>query len=131
MAFRRESSDRSSARGSRTFAGRDTNKRGSHRSERGSSGGYGKRSSRDFGGRNSDRRGSDRRGSDRPEMTKVTCDSCGKRCEVPFKPTSNKPIYCSDCFRKESSPRSSGSGSKDLAEINKKLDKIMDALDIN
>ena len=75
MAFRRESSDRSSARGSRTFAGRDTNKRGSHRSERGSSGGYGKRSSRDFGGRNSDRRGSDRRGSDRPEMTKVTCDS--------------------------------------------------------
>ncbi|MFQ5620367.1 MAG: CxxC-x17-CxxC domain-containing protein [Candidatus Nanoarchaeia archaeon] len=67
------------------------------------------------------------------EMTKVTCDSCGARCEVPFKPTSDKPIYCDDCFRKDSLDRSSRGSSapnKDLAIINKKLDKIMVALDI-
>jgi CxxC-x17-CxxC domain-containing protein len=46
---------------------------------------------------------SNRRGSDsgRPEMHKASCNSCGKDCEVPFKPTSGKPIYCSSCFEKE------------------------------
>jgi CxxC-x17-CxxC domain-containing protein len=73
--------------------------------------------------------------SDRPERTEVTCDSCGKKCEVPFKPRSNKPIYCDNCFRKDSgsgrSSGSSGSGSKDLAEINKKLDRIIKALELD
>jgi len=41
-----------------------------------------------------------RRGSDKekPMMHHATCNSCGKDCEVPFKPTSGKPIYCSSCF---------------------------------
>jgi CxxC-x17-CxxC domain-containing protein len=72
------------------------------------------------------------RGS-RTEMHEVVCDKCGKECEVPFKPTSNKPIYCSDCFRKEdggSSNRSSPRPSKELEEINKKLDKIIKHLKI-
>ncbi|NCC70485.1 hypothetical protein EOM09_02795, partial [bacterium] len=47
-----------------------------------------------FGGRDRDRRGSDR------EMFEAVCDECGKNCEVPFKPTSGKPIYCSECFEK-------------------------------
>jgi CxxC-x17-CxxC domain-containing protein len=34
------------------------------------------------------------------EMFPAVCDNCGKDCEVPFKPTGNKPIYCSDCFEK-------------------------------
>jgi CxxC-x17-CxxC domain-containing protein len=63
------------------------------------------------------------------EMTKVTCSSCGIECEVPFKPTSSKPVYCRECFGKNDKS-SSGSSSKDLAIINEKLDKIMDALDI-
>src|SRR5258708_3205914 len=41
------------------------------------------------------------RSFDRPEMHEATCDSCGKRCEVPFRPTSGKPVYCSDCFRNQ------------------------------
>jgi len=36
----------------------------------------------------------------RPSMHQATCDSCGKACEVPFKPTSGKPIFCSNCFEK-------------------------------
>ena len=33
------------------------------------------------------------------EMHKATCSECGKSCEVPFRPTSGKPVYCSDCFK--------------------------------
>ena len=31
-------------------------------------------------------------------MYPAICDKCGKSCEVPFKPTSGKPVYCSACF---------------------------------
>jgi len=41
------------------------------------------------------------RGDDRPrEMFKTVCSNCGKDCEVPFRPTSGKPVYCSECFEK-------------------------------
>ena len=32
------------------------------------------------------------------EMFTTTCSSCGKQAQVPFRPTSGKPVYCSDCF---------------------------------
>jgi len=49
--------------------------------------------SKDF----SKRRGKD---SGKPMMHQATCNNCGKDCEVPFKPTGGKPIYCSNCFEK-------------------------------
>ncbi|MDO8528267.1 MAG: hypothetical protein Q7S06_00015 [Nanoarchaeota archaeon] len=36
----------------------------------------------------------------RPEMHEVTCSKCKRQCEVPFRPTGDKPVFCSDCFRK-------------------------------
>lgn len=58
--------------------------------------------------RRSDDRGGSRPmfGSDRSErrMFKVVCDECGKDCEVPFKPSDDKPVYCDECFGKSSSP---------------------------
>ena len=95
------------------------------------------RNAKRFSGSN--KRAPNRRDSSRLEMTKVTCDSCKEKCEVPFKPTSNKPIYCENCFKKDSSPRSSSrSGprassnsndlSKEIKKINKKLDIILKAL---
>jgi CxxC-x17-CxxC domain-containing protein len=38
---------------------------------------------------------------DRPprEMFTATCSNCGNEARVPFRPTSGKPVYCSDCFR--------------------------------
>jgi len=33
------------------------------------------------------------------EMFPATCSKCGKSTEVPFRPTTGKPVYCSDCFR--------------------------------
>ena len=35
------------------------------------------------------------------EMFVATCSSCGKEAQVPFRPTSGKPVYCSDCFRSQ------------------------------
>jgi len=39
-------------------------------------------------------------GGGRGEVTmhKATCDECHKSCEVPFRPSGDKPVYCSDCF---------------------------------
>lgn len=35
------------------------------------------------------------------ELHKATCSECGSDCDVPFKPTEGKPVYCRDCFRKK------------------------------
>jgi len=53
-----------------------------------------KRGAPSFGGRND--RG-DRRESG-AEMFTATCSTCGKSCEVPFKPTGDRPVFCRDCF---------------------------------
>ena len=67
-----------------------------------------------------------RRGRRDVEKTKVNCSTCGKECEVPFKPKTSKPLYCDDCFAKKD-PKNSN---KDFEIINEKLDKIMKALKI-
>ena len=38
--------------------------------------------------------------------TKVVCADCNTECEIPFKPTGGRPVYCKDCFskRKNRSP---------------------------
>ena len=70
------------------------------------------------------------------EMFDIICDKCGKNSQVPFKPTSGKPIFCRDCFRRNDDSDSKASSEKtthpsqELIEINIKLDKIMKALDI-
>lgn len=35
------------------------------------------------------------------EMHKATCTECGKECDVPFKPTPGKDVFCRDCFAKK------------------------------
>jgi CxxC-x17-CxxC domain-containing protein len=75
------------------------------RSYRNSRDDRGSRYSRDDRGGRDDRYSRDDRGSrysrdnDR-EQTTVTCADCSVECTVPFVPRSNKPVYCSDCFRK-------------------------------
>jgi CxxC-x17-CxxC domain-containing protein len=39
------------------------------------------------------------------EMFKAVCSDCGKECEVPFKPTEGRPVYCRDCLPKHRKPR--------------------------
>jgi len=54
---------------------------------------------RDFGGRSF--------GGGRPtrpvEMHQAACSTCSKECEVPFRPSGEKPVYCRDCFAKNRS----------------------------
>ena len=39
------------------------------------------------------------RSDDAPsERFKATCSKCGDTCEVPFRPTSGKPVFCRNCF---------------------------------
>jgi CxxC-x17-CxxC domain-containing protein len=69
--------------------------RGGYSSGGGSSFGNGGYSGGGSGGYSSDR------GYQRAEreMFTATCSNCGKDAQVPFRPTSGKPVYCSDCFR--------------------------------
>lgn len=58
------------------------------------------------------------------EMHKATCSECKKECEVPFKPTEGKPVFCKECYfkKKDSSgfaprgPRSEAPRSDDIAD---------------
>jgi CxxC-x17-CxxC domain-containing protein len=88
-------------------------------------------------------------------MHQAICSSCGKECEVPFKPSGDKPVYCRDCFAKNRSHESESFGrekrdnretprgdfkrfnedrpspaprNNDLGTINSKLDQILKIL---
>jgi len=108
---------------SRRDYGKKPGRRDSGRSDRRDSG-------RRFGGRDYGRRDSGRRRSEPQTMHKVTCDKCGKTCEVPFKPTSSKPIYCDNCFKKNK-PSGSKDYSKEFERINNKLDQILEKLGLD
>lgn len=90
-------------------------------------------------------------------MHKATCSECGKTCEVPFRPTGEKPVFCNDCFalKREGGHRggdrgrgrdfdrapkrdfggdfkSAGSDSKkELSEISAKLDRLINLMEKN
>ena len=41
-------------------------------------------------------------GGGRPrEFHKAICSECKKECEVPFKPSGDRPVYCKDCYSKK------------------------------
>ncbi|MFA6919215.1 MAG: CxxC-x17-CxxC domain-containing protein [Patescibacteria group bacterium] len=69
------------------------------------------------------------RSFDRP-MFEAVCDKCGKKCELPFRPTQGKPIYCSDCFENitPNKSRNVDSSNDQLTKINIKLDLILKML---
>lgn len=106
-----------------------------------------------FGGGGGGFRGRDgRQGRDRGPVTMhhAVCDQCGKDCEVPFRPSGDKPVYCDNCFagkksggdsrggdrfvRKDfaSKPASSGSNDevkKQLVMLNEKMERLIKAVE--
>ena len=38
--------------------------------------------------------------SARREMFPAKCAECGKDTQVPFQPRGDRPVYCSDCYRR-------------------------------
>lgn len=31
----------------------------------------------------------------------ATCGDCGKSCKVPFRPNGSRPVFCTNCFKKD------------------------------
>ena len=98
---------------------------------------YFNRDNRSGGNRNFGRRSFGDR-NDR-HMYRATCSDCGKECQVPFRPTGGKPVFCSECFEKKgggSDSKRFGDGNDrrpqnnaQLETINTKLDKILAILE--
>jgi len=61
--------------------------------------GYNNSDNRQSGRRNFGRRDFGSPGGAR-QMHKTVCSSCGRDCEVPFRPSGDKPVFCSNCFEK-------------------------------
>lgn len=53
--------------------------------------------------------GGSRFGGGNREMTmhEAICADCHKPCQVPFRPTNDRPVYCRDCFAKHGGPEKS------------------------
>lgn len=67
----------------------------------------------------------------KPAMHSAICSECGNTCEVPFKPTGEKPIFCNNCFKKGGNAGNKGGGEQfkgQLDALNAKLDKILKLL---
>ena len=100
------------------------------------------------------------RGGDREvKMHQAVCAECRKSCEVPFRPTNDRPVYCKDCFMNKGGPAGDNRGprpdfgnrnfakpqfagsqggnqgggdiKRQLEAINSKLDKLISALGAN
>ncbi len=51
------------------------------------------------------------RNRDEPrEMFDTVCSDCSEECQVPFKPTEGRPVYCRDCFQKHRPADRDGGG---------------------
>jgi CxxC-x17-CxxC domain-containing protein len=61
-----------------------------------------------FNRNNSNRRDSDRQVT----MHSAVCDACGRECKVPFRPSGDKPIYCSSCFEQQGGGRDRDRGDR-------------------
>jgi len=95
------------------------------------------------------------------QLHQATCSVCGNTCQVPFKPSGDRPIFCRDCFRKEggggperggrferggrppfqrperfeqrapAGALESGQMMRELEKINDKLDRVLKAMEGN
>ncbi len=90
-----------------------------------------------------DERGGGRGDNKEVQLYKATCTTCGKSCEVPFKPNGTKPVLCRDCFasknpapaqntftRSETTPRpENGALKAQLAALEAKVERIIELLE--
>lgn len=84
----------------------------------------------------------------RPAMHRATCAQCGNDCEVPFQPSGDRPVYCSNCFESRRNGDSNSRGSdrrnfstrqasgpdngqimEQIQSLHAKLDKIISAFE--
>ena len=82
------------------------------------------------------------------ELFKAQCSKCQKDCVLPFRPNTDKPVFCSDCFAKKNASTDRGDSRRDsnprfeqpkpnndlvdikrqLATIESRLNRILDVI---
>ena len=72
------------------------------------------------------------------QLFAATCADCKKQCEIPFIPSGDRPVYCSDCFKKKGGSsgndrprfenRSNEQIKNQLEAISAKLDRVLKIL---
>ena len=81
-----------------------------------------------------DRRDSRRFDTGERKMYEAVCSECGEPCEVPFKPSEDKPVYCDECFGASKSehagPKKADNSAVQFEQLNAKLDKIIKVLEL-
>ena len=69
------------------------------------------------------------------QLFKAVCEDCGAPCEVPFRPTAGKPVFCDACFHGSDSVHKPAKAKDDyrehLAALHAKLDHILSILKVN
>lgn len=82
----------------------------------------------------------DRFGFDDKQMHSTVCDKCGKECQVPFRPTAGKPVFCDNCFGKGGNDhfakgvhdnKDSGEVMQQIKMLNTKMDQLIKILTPN
>ena len=68
-------------------------------------------------------------------MHDAVCDECGRNCQVPFRPSGDKPIYCSDCFEKKGGRESNrpswrGSGRPNVDVSDRSTSQLIEKIEI-
>ena len=78
-----------------------------------------------------DRRERSSFGADR-QMHEATCAKCGDNCQVPFRPTASKPVYCDNCFKKDENrgSRDNSDVAEQIKQLNIKIDKLIKFLEV-
>lgn len=76
----------------------------------------------------------DRRDRGPITMYQAICAECGKSCKVPFRPSGEKPVYCSNCFESrrdgdDRAPRKDFGRQNFTEEIKRQLETIINKLD--
>lgn len=68
-------------------------------------------------------------------MFDAVCDECKNNCQVPFQPSSDKPVYCSNCFgskggrsENRNNEESRSRHEEQFALLNQKVDQILNIL---
>ena len=61
---------------------------------------YSQKPSRPFNHSNRHDRGRGGNGPRERTYTRAICADCSKECEIPFKPSGGRPVYCKECFSK-------------------------------
>lgn len=72
-----------------------------------------------------------RHDDERPQMFNARCAQCGDSCEVPFRPSGERPVFCKNCFGdKRDAPASKPQmADKRIDDLKRQIDSLHKKMD--